>query len=120
MSTSELRSYASKRLSATTKCHLLLSVAGGVLITALLIAASVAANRTGNERLGGALFVVVFWTWGIFGSIFDSILGTESYWMPNPVGLVMCLLFNVLLYSVLSYVLLWVIREFRYAGRVDL
>lgn len=119
MSTSRVQSCWLKYLSARTKCHLLLSIAGGVLITVLIVVASVIANHTGNERLGSAFLAVAFWTWGIFGAMFDSILGTRSYWIPNPLGLAAALFFDVVLYSLFSYIILWFIREFRYAGEVD-
>ena len=106
-------------VSERTKCHLLLSLAGGIIIPPSLLIASVAASRMGYGKLGEALMWLMFWTWGTFGSLFDLILGTESYWLPNPLGLVGSLIFNVVSFSVLSYVLAWVVKEFRYAKRVD-
>ena len=109
-----------KYLSARTKCHLLLSVAGGILIPAFLVIAGFAANRAGYERLGNVLLIVVFWTWGIFGAFFDMLQRTQSGWLPNPIGLVASFLFSVVLFSLASYILLWVVREYRYAWRVEM
>lgn len=99
--------------------HVFLSASGGVLLTAFLIAASAVATQSGAERLGGALFMLVFWTAGIFGAFFDRLLGMKSYWMPNGFGFLAAIVFDVIVLSILTCSVLWLIEQFRHAGDLD-
>ena len=99
--------------------RLFLSVAGGIHITILLIVASVLANLAGSARLGWVLLMIVFWSAGIFGALFDTLTGTKSYWMPHPLGFGAAFILNTIICSILTYIVLWFVEDFRSTGRTN-
>jgi hypothetical protein len=97
----------------------MLSASGGVLLTALLFTTSAIATRLGALRLSSALFMLLFWTAGIFGSFFDWFFGTKSYWLPNSYGFLAALVFDIFVLSLFSCGLLWLVEQFRHVGDLD-
>ncbi len=89
------------------------------MLTLSLFAASAIANRSGAHRLGGALFMLVFWTAGIFGQFFDWLIGTESVWLPNPFGFLAAFVFDVVVFSFLTCTVLWLVQQFRHAADLE-
>jgi hypothetical protein len=84
--------------------RLVLSSLVGASITASLGLANYVAMRSGSVRLGNALFKVILWSWPMFGAFFDVVAPTEhSKFSPHPWGGYAALLFNVVLFSLISY-----------------
>jgi hypothetical protein len=97
--------------------RLLVSVAGGVSIIILLFAVNGIAARLNNGPWMNTSFMLLLWTWGIFGSFFDKVTGTQSVWLPNVLGLPFTFLFDLIVFSGFCYCILWVVAQFRKAFR---
>lgn len=87
--------------------RLAFSILAGASITTSLGVANYVAMRLGYERLGNAMFKVALWSWPIFGAFFDVVAPIEhSRFSPHPWGGYAALLFDVILFSLISYAVL--------------
>jgi hypothetical protein len=86
-----------------------LSIIAGLSITILLGVVNNLAFRAGYYCLSNVPFKIALWSWPIFGAFFDIVAPSKhlSRFSPHPGGGYAALFLTVVLFSLISYAILW-------------